>query len=123
MRWHPSPTTRRPWPPSASSCAPAVRLARRWARRWASWDMAARKHNVTVAGLAPLAETMTEQLAALDDGEAGLEKLASAAKAKRAEYVAAAGSQAAARRKGAAKLDKAVAAELGPLKLEKAKFV
>jgi DNA repair protein RecN (Recombination protein N) len=84
---------------------------------------AARKHNVTVAELAPLAERMSAQLAALDDGEAGLKKLAAAAKAARATYVAAAGAQAAARRKGAAKLDKAVAAELGPLKLEKAKFV
>ncbi len=84
---------------------------------------AARKHNVTVAELAPLAERMSAQLAALDDGEAGLKKLAAAAKAARTEYVQAAEAQAAARRKGAAKLDKAVAAELGPLKLEKAKFV
>jgi DNA repair protein RecN (Recombination protein N) len=84
---------------------------------------AARKHNVTVAGLAPLAEKMTAQLAALDDGEAGLKKLAAAAGTARAAYVKAAEAQAAARRKGAARLDKAVAAELGPLKLEKAKFV
>jgi DNA repair protein RecN (Recombination protein N) len=84
---------------------------------------AARKHNVTVADLAPLAEKMTAQLAALDDGEASLRKLAAAAKAARGDYVAAAEAQAAARRKGAARLDKAVAAELGPLKLEKAKFV
>ena len=66
---------------------------------------------------------MNAQLAALDDGEAGLKKLAAAAKAARAEYVKAAETQAAARRKGAARLDKGVAAELGPLKLEKAKFV
>jgi DNA repair protein RecN (Recombination protein N) len=84
---------------------------------------AARKHNVTVSELAGLAERMTAQLAALDDGEAGLKKLAAAAKAARAAYVAAAETQAVARRKGAARLDKAVAAELGPLKLEKAKFV
>ena len=84
---------------------------------------AARKHNVAVAELAPLAEKMTAQLAALDDGEAGLKKLAAAAKAARAAIVAAAEAQSAARRKGAARLDKAVAAELGPLKLEKAKFV
>ena len=84
---------------------------------------AARKHNVAVVGLAPLAEQMTAQLAALDDGEAGLKKLAAAAKAARAAFVAAAEAQSAARRKGAARLDKAVVAELGPLKLEKAKFV
>ena len=37
---------------------------------------AARKHGVTVPELAPLAEKMAAQLAALDDGEAGLKKLA-----------------------------------------------
>ena len=84
---------------------------------------AARKHNVTVAELAPLAETMTAQLGALEDGEAGLRKLGEKAKAARAAYVTAAEAQAVARRKGAARLDKAVSAELGPLKLEKAKFV
>ncbi len=83
----------------------------------------ARKHNVAVAGLAALAEKFSAQLAALDDGEAGLKKLATAAKAARAIYLAAAETQAAARRKGAARLDKAVAAELAPLKLERAKFV
>ncbi len=83
---------------------------------------AARKHNVAVAELAPLAEKMTAQLAALDDGEAGLKKLAAAAEAARDAYVAAAEVQAVARRKGAARLDRAVAAELGPLKLERAKF-
>ena len=83
----------------------------------------ARKHNVAVAGLCELAEKFSAQLAALDDGEAGLKKLAAAAKAARATYVTAAEVQAAARRKGAARLDKAVAAELAPLKLERAKFV
>lgn len=83
----------------------------------------ARKHNVAVAGLSELAEKFSAQLAALDDGEAGLKKLAAEAKAARANYVTAAEAQAAARRKGAAKLDKAVAAELAPLKLERAKFV
>ena len=83
----------------------------------------ARKHSVTVPDLAPLAEKMAAQLAALDSGEAGLKKLAAAAKAARAQYVAAAEVQAAARRKGAARLDKAVGSELAPLKLEKAKFV
>src|SRR6266446_1927834 len=84
---------------------------------------AARKRNVAVPELADLAETFRTQLAALDDGEAGLKRLLGEAKAARAAYVTAAEAQAAARRKGAARLDKAVAAELGPLKLEKAKFV
>ena len=84
---------------------------------------AARKHNVTVAELAPLTEKMIAQLSALDDGEAGLKKLAAAAKLARDAYISAADAQAAARRKGGARLDRAVASELGPLKLEKAKFV
>ena len=83
----------------------------------------ARKHNVAVAGLSELAEKFSTQLAALDDGEAGLKSFAAEAKAARATYVSAAEAQSAARRKGAAKLDRAVAAELGPLKLERAKFV
>jgi len=84
---------------------------------------AARKHNVAVPELAAVAEKMAAQLAALDSGEASLMRLAAAAKTARATYVAAADAQTMARRKGAARLDKAVAAELGPLKLEKAKFV
>ena len=84
---------------------------------------AARKHNVTVPDLVPLAEKFAAQLAALDDGAAGLKRLAAEAKAARTAYVAAAEAQAAARRKGATRLDKAVAGELGPLKLEKARFV
>jgi DNA repair protein RecN (Recombination protein N) len=84
---------------------------------------AARKHGVPVGDLAALTERMIAQLAALDDGEAGLKKLATAAKTARDAFVAAAESQATARRKGAVKLDKTVAAELGPLKLEKARFV
>ncbi len=84
---------------------------------------AARKHGVAVPELANLVDKFAAQLAALDDGAAGLKRLASEAKAARTAYVAAAELQAAARRKGAGRLDKAVAAELGPLKLEKAKFV
>jgi DNA repair protein RecN (Recombination protein N) len=84
---------------------------------------AARKHNVTVPDLPALVEKFAAQLAALDDGEAGLKRLSAAAKVARDTYVAAAETQSASRRKGAARLDRAVAAELGPLKLEKAKFV
>lgn len=84
---------------------------------------AARKHGVAVPALAELARKMVSQIAALDSGETGLKKLAAAAEAARASYIAAAETQAASRRKGAIRLDKAVAAELAPLKLEKAKFV
>ena len=83
----------------------------------------ARKHGVTVPALAALVEKMVSQLAALDSGDTGLKKLVAEAEAARTSYIAAAEAQAASRRKGAVRLDKAVAAELAPLKLEKAKFV
>jgi len=83
----------------------------------------ARKHGVPVAELAALAERFASQLAALDDGEAQLIRLAAEARAARAAYVDAAERLAVARRKGAVRLDRAVAAELAPLRLEKARFV
>ena len=83
---------------------------------------AARKHNVAVPDLAALGEKFKAQLAALDDGEAGLKKLVATVEAARSAYLVAAETLAAARRKGASKLDRSVAAELGPLKLERAKF-
>ncbi|MFZ5779626.1 MAG: DNA repair protein RecN [Pseudomonadota bacterium] len=84
---------------------------------------AARKHNVAVAELPALMQRFAAQLAALDDGEAGLARLVREAGAARDAYVGAANIHSAARRKGAARLDRAVAAELAPLKLEKARFV
>jgi len=84
---------------------------------------AARKHNVVVGDLAALAAQFTAQIAAVEDGDAGLKRLAAAAKAARDTYAGAAEAQSTARRKGAARLDKAMVAELAPLKLEKAKFV
>ena len=83
----------------------------------------ARKHGVPVAELAALAERFASQLAALDDGETQLQRLAAEAGAARTAYVGAAERLAAARRKGAVRLDKAVAAELAPLRLDKARFV
>ena len=84
---------------------------------------AARKHSVAVGDLASLATKFAAQIAAMEDGDAGLKRLAAAAKAARDTYLATAEAQSAARRKGAARLDKAMAGELAPLKLEKAKFV
>jgi DNA repair protein RecN (Recombination protein N) len=84
---------------------------------------AARKHHVAMPDLPALVEKFVAQLAALDDGEAGLKRLVAESKRARDAYVAAGETQSASRRKGAARLDRAVAAELGPLKLEKAKFV
>lgn len=83
---------------------------------------AARKHNVAVDDLAAMADRYAERLALIDNQAANLGKLEKAAAAAKAAYQAKAEAISAARRKAAAKLDKAVAAELGPLKLGAAKF-
>jgi DNA repair protein RecN (Recombination protein N) len=83
----------------------------------------ARKHQTTVAALPALLAALRERLAALDAGEERITGLAAAAKAARATYREAAAALSAARQEAARKLDKAVAKELGPLRLEKARFM
>jgi DNA repair protein RecN (Recombination protein N) len=82
----------------------------------------ARKHNVAVDRLAALAEQLAARLAALDSGGAAVARLRREAAAARQAYVAAADDLAARRLAAAAALDAAVARELPPLKLEKARF-
>jgi DNA repair protein RecN (Recombination protein N) len=82
----------------------------------------ARKHGLAVDDLAALRERLAGQLAAIEDGGARLAKLAKEEAAARQGYVGAAEALAAARLAAARKLDKAVNAELPPLKLEKARF-
>ncbi|MBV9703895.1 MAG: DNA repair protein RecN [Methylobacteriaceae bacterium] len=84
---------------------------------------ASRKHSVPVAELPALAQRFADELEALDAGDAQLAKLAADVAARRAAYEAAAEGLAAARRGAAAELDAAVNAELGPLKLERARFL
>ena len=82
----------------------------------------ARKHRVEVDRLADLKAEFQARLAALDDGEDGLKRLATETAKARAGYLEAAKTLATARRSAAQKLDKAIAKELPPLKLDKAKF-
>ncbi len=82
----------------------------------------ARKHNTDVAGLPALREQFAAKIAAIDGSEADIAKLAQATAAARAAYFALATRLGEARRKAAAKLDKAVNKELPPLKLDKASF-
>lgn len=82
----------------------------------------ARKHNVAVDDLAALRSDIAAKIAALDDrgDEVGrLERLADEA---RRNYLAAAQSVGVLRRAASALLDEAVTRELGPLRLEKARF-
>jgi DNA repair protein RecN (Recombination protein N) len=82
----------------------------------------ARKHRVMVADLSRLREDLAVRLAAVDSGIEEAEMLARDTAAARAGFVAAAAAASAARAAAARRLDAAVAAELAPLRLGKARF-
>jgi DNA repair protein RecN (Recombination protein N) len=82
----------------------------------------ARKHHVEPDALAGLRESLRARLEALSDSGGTRKRLAAATAAARAAYVEEATRIAAARAEAAKKLDRAVARELTPLKLEKARF-
>lgn len=84
---------------------------------------AARKFSTPVDGLAALAAKFFADVATIDAGAGQLTKLEKAAVEADAKYAAAATKLSAARIKSADKLNKAVIAELAPLKLERAKFI
>jgi DNA repair protein RecN (Recombination protein N) len=81
-----------------------------------------RKHQLPVAELPALQQRMAAQLAAIDEGAESLEHLAGATAEARARFVAAAEAVSRARERAASRLDTAVAAELAPLRLDKARF-
>jgi DNA repair protein RecN (Recombination protein N) len=83
---------------------------------------AGRKHNVPVDELAALASRFQSDLALIDAGAERLAALEREAQAAEARYRQTAAALAAARREAAQKLDKAVNAELKPLRLERAQF-
>ncbi|MGJ4887720.1 DNA repair protein RecN [Bradyrhizobium sp. HKCCYLR20261] len=84
---------------------------------------AARKYSTPVDGLAALAAKYAADVVLIDAGAEQLKKLEAAAAAADGRYAAAAAKLSAARTKSAEKLNRAVHAELGPLKLERAKFM
>jgi DNA repair protein RecN (Recombination protein N) len=83
---------------------------------------AARKYNVPVDGLAELGRRHESDLALIDAGAERLGALEQEAQAAAARYRSAAQALSDARRRAAQKIDKAVNAELKPLKLERAQF-
>jgi DNA repair protein RecN (Recombination protein N) len=83
---------------------------------------ASRKYNTPVDGLAALAAKYAADVALIDAGAEQLKKLEMAAAEADQRYGAAAKKLSAAREKSAQRLDKAVNAELAPLKLERAAF-
>jgi DNA repair protein RecN (Recombination protein N) len=83
---------------------------------------ASRKYNVPVDDLAALGQRYGADLALINAGAERLVALEKAALEARERYVSAAATLSDRRRKAAEKLDKAVNAELKPLKLERAQF-
>jgi DNA repair protein RecN (Recombination protein N) len=83
---------------------------------------ASRKYSTPVDGLAALAAKYAADIALIDAGADQLQKLEVAANEADRKYKAAATKLSAVRAKSAEKLDKAVNAELAPLKLERATF-
>jgi len=82
----------------------------------------ARKHNVEVDDLARLMDDLNAQVQAIEDGDAHLAQLAVLEKKARDAYIQAAEKLTGQRQKAAAGMDKAMAGELAPLKLDKAEF-
>ncbi len=82
----------------------------------------ARKYRVEVDALADLRADMGRRLDLVEAGGSERLSLERAAERAREDFVAAAGALSAKRRAAAAALDRAVAGELAPLKLDKARF-
>ncbi len=83
----------------------------------------ARKHRCEVDQLPELMRDMRRRLDAIEGGEAELDALEAAAREGRQAYLKAASAAHETRIKAAKRLDKAVAAELAPLKLDAARFL
>jgi DNA repair protein RecN (Recombination protein N) len=82
----------------------------------------ARKHSVMADDLGGFAEDLRARLAAIDGGAAGIARLAKAVAEAEAAYSGQAAGVSSARREAARRLDAAMAAELAPLKMERAVF-
>src|SRR5690606_38578258 len=82
----------------------------------------ARKHGVAPDALCDLHATLRQRLDALEGSEVALGHLRMEADAARQRYAEAASALSKARRAAATRLDKAVAGELAPLKLDRAAF-
>jgi DNA repair protein RecN (Recombination protein N) len=82
----------------------------------------ARKHQVQIAELAALRERMAARLDDIEAGAQGVEHLGQATAEARAQFIAAAEAVSRARAAAAVRLDAGVAAELKPLRLDKARF-
>src|SRR6266853_261469 len=114
------------------SCSPArARRCWAWPRRFAASKSApprrrraaSRKYTVAVDDLAALAARYAADLGVLDAGAEALIGLESAAREAEARYRGDAEILSAARRRAASALERAVNAELKPLRLDRARFL
>jgi len=105
----------------ATVVAESARLQHVDDRLFALRDIA-RKHRVAVAGLPELRREIAAKLAAITDSSASRARLEKRAAEARTAYIAEAEALSAARKSAALQLDKAIARELPPLKLDKARF-
>jgi DNA repair protein RecN (Recombination protein N) len=106
----------------ASDAQPDPRRLEHVEERLFALRAAARKYAVAVVDLPATLAGLKERLANLDAGTGRVAALDAAAKEARGRYVAAAGALTAERRGHAEKLEKAVAKELAPLKLDRARL-
>jgi DNA repair protein RecN (Recombination protein N) len=106
----------------ASEAEADPRLLEHTEERLFALRAASRKHGVPVSALTALLDDLRGRLAALDHGEAEIDAMARAVTAARTRYVAAAGQVSVARQGASGRLEAAVAVELPPLRLEKARF-
>ncbi len=83
---------------------------------------AARKHNLSVDDLPALAQEFDDRIAGLERSDDELKALGDTVRAARAAYVVAAAELSGKRSAAADELDAAMAAELPPLRLDKARF-
>ena len=83
---------------------------------------AARRHRVTVDELPGVRRRLAAELAALDDGEGSLERLRRTEAAAAEAFDEACARLSRRRSTAARELDRAVSAELGPLRMDKARF-
>jgi DNA repair protein RecN (Recombination protein N) len=107
----------------ASDALPDPRRLEVLEDRLFSLRAAARKHGVAVVDLPALVERLRERLAALDAGTGRVAELDTARREARQVYCAAAAALTEARRAAAARLERALAKELPPLKLDRARVV
>ncbi len=99
------------------------RVLERTEERLFALRAAARKFDVPVTGLTELRDTLIARLAALETGSGRVAALAAEAEAARVAFAAACAELSAVRKTAAAALDRAVAIELPPLRLDRARFV